>query len=323
MTMRRRLMTTVMAVMMAAVAASPSAARENAKLTLSATGVEARAKGKASLAVKSASSGRLDVNAQRLAGDAPYDLILDGIKVLTVHTGRGGRLKVRLSTAPRPGRDAVLGCDPRGATIEIRNADGADVLVGTMPGPAAGGDPDDVTCCVPDDDATECEDRTPAECAAAGGTVSTASSCLPDPCGAVPPADRDVVCCIPDDEDDAECEDRTQPECLAEGGTIVEAVSCAIDPCVGTTPPVEEPTPVDPTATPIPTSTPIATATPVRTATPIATATPVPTFTPPPDATCADLCWYGFWQCLDGCTQTYCAAFCQVDLGHCLDACPD
>lgn len=313
--MRRWLWATTMAVTLSAVSVSSAFARESAKLTLTATGIEARAKGKASLAVKTASDGRLDVQALRLTRDASYDLIVNGIRVLTVGTGRKGRIKVRFSTTPRPGRDAVLGCDPRGATIEIRNAAGHDVLVGTMPG-QAGGD-DDVVCCVPDDDEIECEDRTAEECSAAGGTVSTASSCLPDPCGMVPPVDRDVVCCIPDDEDAPECEDRTQAECLAEGGTIVEATSCSVAPCVATTPPVEEPTPVSPT------STPIAPATPIRTATPITTPTPVPTFTPPADATCADLCWYAFWRCLDGCTQTYCAPFCQVDLGRCLDTCPD
>ena len=57
--------------------------------------------------------------------------------------------------------------------------------------PAVGEDGADVTCCVPGDRGPECEDRTQAECDAQGGTVVTAGSCLPDPCGATnPPRER-------------------------------------------------------------------------------------------------------------------------------------
>jgi len=41
------------------------------------------------------------------------------------------------------------------------------------------------------------------------------------------------------------------------------------------------------------------------------------------DQQCTTRCWNGFWSCLSGCTSTYCAPFCQVDLGRCLDACAD
>jgi len=37
---------------------------------------------------------------------------------------------------------------------------------------------------------------------------------------------------------------------------------------------------------------------------------------------CADACLSGFTACLAGCTQTYCAAFCQADYGSCLGTCP-
>lgn len=37
---------------------------------------------------------------------------------------------------------------------------------------------------------------------------------------------------------------------------------------------------------------------------------------------CATGCWEGFSSCLAGCTSTYCAPFCQVDLGRCLESCP-
>ena len=42
---------------------------------------------------------------------------------------------------------------------------------------------DDIRCCVADDDGPECEDRTPSECAARGGTNLGPGSCEPDPCG--------------------------------------------------------------------------------------------------------------------------------------------
>ena len=94
-------------------------------------------------------------------------------------------------------------------------------------------------CCVPDDSGPECEDRTSEECAAEGGTVSTATSCLPDPCaGVTPPAGSDVICCIPDDSG-PECEDRTPAECAAEGGLVVEAGSCDPNPCGSVAPPAD------------------------------------------------------------------------------------
>lgn len=37
---------------------------------------------------------------------------------------------------------------------------------------------------------------------------------------------------------------------------------------------------------------------------------------------CGQGCWASFLSCLNHCTTTYCAPFCQVDLGRCLDACP-
>jgi hypothetical protein len=40
------------------------------------------------------------------------------------------------------------------------------------------------------------------------------------------------------------------------------------------------------------------------------------------NATCSENCWLGFWSCVSGCTSTYCAPFCQVDLGRCLETCP-
>lgn len=302
----------------ASVAASPAQAGEKARMNLSPTGIEARARGKAIVTIDRGSAGRFEVSVQRLAGETDYDLIVGGIKVLTLQTRRGGSAKARFRTAPR-GSDTVLGFDPRGQSIALRGP-GGDVLVGTMPAPASD-EPDDMACCLPDDSGTECEDRTAEECAALGGVATGASSCMPDPCGTAPPIDRDVVCCTPD-HDGPECEDRTQAECLAEGGSIVEATSCDPNPCVGTVP--------TPTVTPAATATPGQTAPPTPTATPAAPtpaptappATPAPTPTSSDPVSCEDGCWIGFLACVNGCTSTYCAPFCQVDLGYCLDACP-
>lgn len=37
---------------------------------------------------------------------------------------------------------------------------------------------------------------------------------------------------------------------------------------------------------------------------------------------CEERCWASFMSCLSGCTTTYCAPFCQVDLNRCITACP-
>lgn len=190
------------------------------------------ASGRASVALRNASDGKFDLKVKRLAGKTDYDVLVGGIKVASIHTSRGGSASVRFASRPR-GKALLLGFDPRGEAIEVRDASGNDALTGTMP--EVGEDAGDVTCCVPDDGGTECEDRTADECAAAGGTVVTAGSCLPDPCGggATPPGGTTTVCCIPDDSG-PECEDRTQAECAAAGGTLVEATSCDPNPCAST-----------------------------------------------------------------------------------------
>ena len=92
----------------ASVAASPAQAGEKARMNLSPTGIEARARGKAIVTIDRGSAGRFEVSVQRLAGETDYDLIVGGIKVLTLQTRRGGSAKACFRTAPR-GSDAVLG----------------------------------------------------------------------------------------------------------------------------------------------------------------------------------------------------------------------
>src|SRR5262249_32005694 len=198
------------------------------------TSVGDSSRGRTRLVLATSSEGRFGVTVMRLPGDATFELLVDGVKVGTLVTSPGGRGRLRFSTEPR-GRDHLLGFDPRGATIVMRDDRGHDVLSGTIPDddsqPGAG------ACCDPraeDDGAVECESRTAEACAARGGTFLASASCLPNPCLGAPSAPVDVVCCIPDNGDRAECEDRTEAECLAQGGMVVESGSCVPNPCAPT-----------------------------------------------------------------------------------------
>jgi len=223
----------VAAILVAGTAAHATLAKSN--LDLVATAAAPTARGMARIAVRNHSTGIFDVSVQRLERQADYDLVVGGIKVVTLRTNRGGGAHVRFSSKGR-GRAMLLGFDPRGQAVEIRTGSGDDVLVGTLP--ETDEDGANVTCCIPDDRGPECEDRTAEACAAQGGTVVAAPSCLPDPCGAAPPVGTAAVCCVPDDAG-PQCEDRPQAECATAGGTMVEATSCAPNPCVATAAPPE------------------------------------------------------------------------------------
>jgi hypothetical protein len=79
----------------------------------------------------------------------------------------------------------------------------------------------------------------------AGGTVVSATSCEPNPCGS-----GAVACCIPgsasgsfvgDDGDDdhggAACKELTTQQCATAGGTVVPGTSCEAHPCAPVRPP--------------------------------------------------------------------------------------
>jgi len=92
----------------------------------------------------------------------------------------------------------VVCCLPDDSGAECEDRTQAECLAGggvvvnatsCLPNPCAAVPPvaDEVVCCLPDrggDGLDECEDLTADVCVAAGGTVSTATSCTPDPCGA-------------------------------------------------------------------------------------------------------------------------------------------
>jgi hypothetical protein len=203
------------------------------------------ARGTAKLLLKTGSNGRFSIKAKHLAARKSFDIVVNKVKVGTLATGPSGSGVARFSTSPR-GRTAMLGFDPQGAEIEVRDGDsGDDDLDSDMPD----GNPDSALgCCLGDhesDGETECEDLTAADCGKQGGTPTTATTCLPNPCGTTPPP-TPVVCCrgssaggaFVDDDPEVECEDGvSQAECANHGGMVVQASSCDPNPCQPVPPP--------------------------------------------------------------------------------------
>jgi len=219
----------------ASMAVVEAAHAKGVRETLVSTGADADARGKASLKVRSRKgrlTGQLVVLAKKLDGEQELEVVVDGVRIGTLATNRRGKGKARFRTEPKSGRDQLLGVDPRGRSLEIA-AGGIPLLMGRLSDDSI--DRGDVRCCVPDDSGPECEDRTPAECAAEGGVNLGPGSCLPNPCDGVG-SDPDVVCCLPDDSG-PDCEDRTPAQCAAEGGVNLGAGSCLPNPCAPTAPP--------------------------------------------------------------------------------------
>lgn len=210
---------------------------------LAATSAAPTAHGKAKLVVHSSKHGKFAIVASRLAPSKTYDVIVGGVKVGAINTTAGGSGRALFKTQPRS-KDALLGFDPRGAQVLVRDAeDGEDVLAGDLPSDDAG----NVACCLTDNEGeTECEDLSAADCTAAGGMPigepggTAAASCLPDPCNGAPPPEHQIVCCTNathDDESEAECEEvSTEAACAAAGGMVVQAASCDAHPCQVTPP---------------------------------------------------------------------------------------
>ena len=223
------------------------------KAPLMATASAPRAKGSAVLALRATSKGAFTVRGRRLAANHPFDVVVGGIKVggFTTNAHGAGKVTFRTASGKRAarvrGRKPLLGFDPRGSTVIVRDRKTSDDdLHCEFPGGDDSASGAFACCGLQHDDATEtqCETKTPARCTAEGGTPTSVTSCVPNPCTPTPPG---AVCCIPgsadeafihDDGDDGdeseiECEDVTSVEaCMAKGGAVVTATSCEPNPCV-------------------------------------------------------------------------------------------
>jgi hypothetical protein len=235
----------VIAVAVVAAWGSSTKGKTKVRATLHATVHAPHAKGLAKLALRKGPKGTFIVKARGLSGGQSFDVVVNRVKVGTLVTGPGGSGVAKFSTSPR-GHTTMLGFDPRGGEIEVRDENGDDDLDGDM----SDDNPDSaIGCCVgerdDDEDEVDCERKTAAECTAEGGTPSTAPTCLPNPCATTPPPTK-VVCCesssaggaFVDDDPEVECEDDiTQTECAKRGGMVVQATSCDPNPCQPVPPP--------------------------------------------------------------------------------------
>lgn len=215
----------------------PAQARTRINQTLAPTTKAPGAQGQAKLHLKTGSRGKFSVKGRHLSPATTFDVVVNKIKVGTLTTSAGGSGVAKFSTTVR-GHDQVLGFDPQGDEVEVRDADGDDVLDGEMPDDNPDGG---LGCCLGpdhhDEGEIECEDLTEADCAARGGTPA-AGGCLPDPCGGTPPP-VGVVCCLAtsasgamvDDDPEIECEEADEVDCAAQGGTLVQGTSCDEHPC--------------------------------------------------------------------------------------------
>jgi hypothetical protein len=204
--------------------------------------------------------GSFSVSARHLPTDSSsFDLIVGGAKVGSVQANSAGNGSASFSTTPH-GRSALLGVDPRGKTVVVRDTagSGADVLVGTVPDDDAGSE----ACCTTDGEGeSECEDVSPdptTGVVTCNGTIpldangAPINSCLPDPCTTTvppPPPGTATVCCVADSGDEeaqnTECDDGLD-QCAANGGVLVQVQlpadfqqgddPCDLNPCQSVTP---------------------------------------------------------------------------------------
>jgi hypothetical protein len=212
---------------------------------LTGTAMAPDAVGLLKLTLRTPSKGKLMIVARHLPPAGRFDVVVQGVKVGSFPTNPAGSGKIKFHT-PSHAPGAVLGFDPRGGDVVVRDEDGGDDdLVGGVP------DDRDSTsgafaCCLPGhhDDGGECEEMDPTTCSDEGGTPSDLPSCLPDPCPFNPK--HDTVCCTPtsssataseDENPNLECdEDTSAGDCADGGGMIVTAGSCDSNPCAPTPP---------------------------------------------------------------------------------------
>lgn len=220
--------------------ARPAAAGRGSRInqSLAVTGVDPNARGHAQVVISQSANGmhgKLVVKAAGLDPNSKYEVDLQGVPIGTLVTNPAGSGRAVFNTQPH-GHDQLLGVDPRGKDVELRNTSGNGVLQANMPAGTA--DPTQIQCCVPNGhDQPECESETADQCTAAGGSNMGVGSCIPNPCASTttPTPAADIVCCKPDDNG-TECDLTSAAECSKDGGINVGAGSCDSNPCAATTP---------------------------------------------------------------------------------------
>jgi hypothetical protein len=236
----RRTVLVLAAVLVSGLIAVPSPwAMIHVKQQLTATGAAPTAHGQVVVVIGKHSKGKMNIVGRHLRPNATFDVVVNSVRIGTLTTNRSGNGGARFSTTPR-GHDQLLGVDPQGQLVEVRDADtGDDALETEMPPDTA--DAGDIQCCVTDSEETECDETTPDECTANGGVNMGAGSCVPNPCPSTSPAPDEIACCVPDhDENGPECETETADACTAAQGVNLGMVACDPNPCAPTTPPTPE-----------------------------------------------------------------------------------
>src|SRR5438552_6701246 len=142
------------------------------KRALHATGVDADAQGEAVVVTNgNAGRGKLVVLGRKLEPRSRSGVTLGGVRIGTLSTNARGKGRARFSSRPGPG-EQTLGTDPRGEHLEVADDQGEDVLRDDVP--------EQVACCLPDDNGMECEQTTAAECTDRHGVK--VDTCNPNPC---------------------------------------------------------------------------------------------------------------------------------------------
>jgi len=213
-----------------ALVAVPAVHAATVKQPLQATGVVSGAQGQASFALSGNASrgrrGKFKVLARHLPPGKSFFISLAGVRVGTLTTNGGGTGSASFSN-PRKGHSQLLGVDPQGHLVEVSDDQGEDVLEGDMPEDNNQGD---IQCCLAGDDGeAECDETTPADCAAHNGANMGAGSCFPNPCPPTPPS-GDIVCCVPNAGQE-DCNEESAADCADENGVNLGAVACEPDPC--------------------------------------------------------------------------------------------
>src|SRR5262249_21790280 len=149
---------TVLAVVgVPALATRASASTEKEAGSLASTGVDPDARGKVKLTVRNLTDGRLEIKGQKLDPNATFDVLVNGVLVGQFTTTGGGNGRIRFRSRPRSPSDQLLGFDPRGALVVVRNAAGQDVLAVQL-ADSGSADPGHAVCCVPAAESAEGDD---------------------------------------------------------------------------------------------------------------------------------------------------------------------